>query len=468
MNKKLSLILVLSFLFFCLILQVLSGVLNHEQNKIDAQEISIIQENVKDRFKLYLQTPLSVALIGSDYFSTRSLIEKPYGNFFDQALGINKEILGLNIVDENGEIVNVHPTRINDRASGKVSQNIKVIKTSFEKGEQFWLSPPFQLYQGEVGFAFYVPIIKEKKLAGWFTAVITSRGFVQNFSLKEFLKTYELNIKDVETGTPYFATAITPNNGNKIYESMGEIFGRKVVFQSWRKTLRAEFTLPLHWMILLSFIMALVTTQVFKVIEQRRRSHEQLADIGILLRLTSNEALSNLVDAESETHISSPEQTVYLNNLLEQINLLQTMAKDSGDLYQDSFSLSDTMKEQIKNFSEILLKKKIHLDFHLAPEDDSIIANKWLIEHSVIHNVLSHAIVQAKSESPVIISSTIVRGLISLKIEVPKIQEKRLAINWDRRMEVARKTLNIYLGDLSIENNQTQGMTLLLTIKVGQ
>lgn len=468
MKKKLTFILILSFVLFCMILQTLSGVINNEQNKIDAQEISIIQENVKDRFKIYMQMPLSLAIIGADYFSEGSLTEKSYGNFFDKVLLINKEILGFNLLDENGRIVKVYPEKTNNRAFGKFSQNIQALKKSFENGEQFWLSPPFKLYQGEVGFAFYVPITKEKKLVGWFTAVITTRGFIQNFSLKEFLKTYELNIKDVSSETPYFATAITPATGLKIYESMGEIFGRKVVFQSWRKTLRAEFSLPLHWMILFSLIMALVTTQIFKVIEQRRRSQEQLSDIGILLKLTSNEALSNLVDAESEAQNTSSEQSGYLNNLLEQINLLQTMTKDSNDLYQDSFSLSETFKEQIRFFYEIVAKKKILLDLNFGPENDFITANKWLIEHSVIHNVLSHAIVLAKLESKVLISSSINRGILTIKIEVPKIQEKRLAINWDRRMEVAKKTLNIYLGNLSIENNESLGMTLHLTMKVGQ
>lgn len=465
MNKKFIVVFLLSFVTFCILLQTLGRVLNNEQSKIDAQQISIIQENVKDRFKLYMQMPLSLAIIGSDSFAEGKLTSSTYGKFFDHVLRINKEILGLNVVDANGKITDVYPARINDRATGKVSQNTPLLKKSFEQGNDFWLSPPFKLYQGEVGFAFYVPIIKTKELSGWFATVITTREFVEHFSLKEFLKTYELNIKDVETDVPYFATAITPENGNKIYESVNDFFGRKVAFISWRKTHRDEFSLPWHWMILLSFVGAVAVTQIAKIMDQRKRSHEQLADIGILLRLTSNEALSNLVDAESSAPVEGPEQTGYLNNLLEQINLLQTMAKDSGDLYQDRFSFSDAINDQIRNFSEIISKKKIDLNFSPAHDDDIITANKWLIEHSVINNILSHAIVQARAESKVSISSNSSKEFVDFKIEVPFIQEKRLAINWDRRMEVARKTLNIYRGDLSIENNQTQGMILHISIR---
>jgi hypothetical protein len=144
------------------------------------------------------------------------------------------------------------------------------------------------------------------------------------------------------------------------------------------------------------------------------------------------------------------------------------MAKDSGDLYQDRFSLSGAVREEIRHFAEILSKKKIDLIFKPGPEDDFITANKWLIEHSVIQNILSHAIVQAKSESQLLISSSILRDTLTFKIEVPRISEKRPAINWDRRMAVARKTLNIYLGDLTIENNESHGMTMRLTMKVGQ
>lgn len=465
MNKKFAVVFILSFVAITVLLQTIGRVLNNEQSKIDAQQISIIQENVKDRFKLYMQMPLSLAIIGSDSFAENKLTNSTYGKFFDHVLRINKEILGLNIVDENGKITAVYPARINDRATGKVSQNTAALKKSAEHGEDFWLSPPFKLYQGEVGFAFYVPIIKEKKLSGWFATVITTREFVEHFSLQEFLKTYELNIKDVESGEPYFATALSPDNGNKIYESVNDFFGRKLAFVSWRKTHRDEFSLPWYWLLLFSFVGAGAITQIAKIMDQRKRSSEQLADIGILLRLTSNEALSNLVDAESHSPVETPEQTGYLNNLLEQINLLQTMAKDSGDLYQDRFSFTDTIKEQIRNFSEIISKKKIELDFMAGTDDDIITANKWLIEHSVVNNILSHAIVQARAESKLIISSKSSREFVDFIVEVPQIQEKRLAINWDRRMEVARKTLNIYGGDLSIENNETRGMILHLSLR---
>lgn len=465
MNKKFVLIFLLSFFAFCFLLNAISRVLNNEQTKIDAHQISIIQENVKDRFKLYMQMPLSLAIIGSDSFAQGKLTASTYGKFFDHVLRINKEVLGLNILDQDGRITDVYPERINDRATGKVSQNTPFLKRSYENGGEFWLSAPFKLYQGEVGFAFYVPIIKDKNLNGWFATVITTREFVEHFSLKEFLKTYELNIKDVETGTHYFATAISPENGNKIYQSENNFFGRKVAFVSWRKNLRDEFSLPWYWLILLSFIGAVITTQIAKIIDQRKRSQEQLTDIGILLRLTSNEALSNLVDAESNSPVESPEQTGYLNNLLEQINLLQTMTKDSGDLYQDRFSFSDAIKEQIRNFSEIISKKRIELEFSHPLEDDIITANKWLIEHSVVNNVLSHAIVQAKSDTKIKINSNSSKEFVDIKFEVPSIQEKRLAINWDRRMEVARKTLNIYRGDLSIENNHNHGMILHISLR---
>jgi hypothetical protein len=70
------------FLFFLVIFyflfQILFNLLAKNQEKIDIHQTSIIQENVKDRFTLFLKLPLNIAIIGSDYFASGDVLKKAF------------------------------------------------------------------------------------------------------------------------------------------------------------------------------------------------------------------------------------------------------------------------------------------------------------------------------------------------------------------------------------------------------
>jgi hypothetical protein len=141
------------------------------------------------------------------------------------------------------------------------------------------------------------------------------------------------------------------------------------------------------------------------------------------------------------------------------------MAQDSNDLYQETFSIESSLNEQLRNFAEIVSKKNLTITVNKERMFEAeLIGNRWLFQHSVLSNVISHALVLARAASQISIDYDKLRTTHRLTIEVTKIQEQKVAISWDRRMEVARKTLHLYQGNLSIENTDTKGLLMIVEI----
>ncbi|MGE3611272.1 MAG: hypothetical protein AB7I27_16890 [Bacteriovoracaceae bacterium] len=185
MLKKIIIVFVLSFLPFYFGLKLLSNQILSQEEKIYQDQSLFLHESIQDRFNIYLELPLSLGLIAADYLSTGDITSFNYQPFAQKILTVNEEILGLNILDINGQIIRVFPESTNSNALGKISQNIAALKLSYQKNEKFWFSSPFRLYQGKLGFIFYIPIIKNNKLNGWLAVVVSSENFYKNLNLKK-------------------------------------------------------------------------------------------------------------------------------------------------------------------------------------------------------------------------------------------------------------------------------------------
>lgn len=476
MYKKTSTIFLLSLLIFYFLLQAFTRTLVQRQEAIDAKQTSIIQENVKDRFKLFLNLPLSIGIIGADYFSKDNFLSRHYSPAAETLLRINREILGLNILNKNGLIVRVHPQESNPDAAGRITQNLEALKTSYQKGELFWFSPPFDLYQGKKGFVIYVPIVRDQDLKGWFAPVINAEIFFNRFKLDEFLKSYDLIIKDKETHHHYFSTSDKSLPESKIYETTANIMGREIVFQNWRKNNGDFFQFPWYWNFSLALIFAIISALLVKLYEQRKKAREQLNEISGLLRLTSKEALSNLVDIHSEFNQLEPsdvqrssfsKNVFYLTNLIEQIDLLQTMAQAKEEIHHEVHSFLPLLERQLEILHEVIEKKDLHINFkndNLAKV--SISANGWLLQNSVLSNVLSHALIYAQSGSTLEIENKSSDESHFITFHVKQILQKGRdgATKMNRRMEVAKGILHIYHGELFVQNDLAEGMIIRILL----
>lgn len=479
MMKKSNIIFLALFVITYLLFQFMFRTLAKRQERLDAQQTRIIQENVKERFNAFLKLPLSIGMLGADIFSSGDLKTKAYGPGLEASLINNPEILGLSILDTEGRIVRVNPIGSNPATIGKISQNLSLLKQSLARGEEYWLSQPFQLFQGPKGFALYVPIKDLNTLKGWFAIVISTELFSKKFELSEYSHIYDLMIKDLETGMNYFSTFDTTYENVVMHELPVNLMNRKVAFLSWRKQGEAITQFP--WWV--SFALALVVTISLKLItylfEQKRRAHAQLNDINALLHMTSAEALSKLVEMHHKFNSfeltdnqkqNFSEAVTYLKHLIEQIDLLQTMSLSDEELHQELHGFFPLLMGQIKNFTEIIQQK--HLKITYSPENlDKVLISTdgWPLQNSVLSSILSHSIVYAKHGSQISIENKSSDDSYYITFHAHQINREGPdgeATHLDRRLEVARRILQIYKGQLFIQNDLSEGMLIRIMLPI--
>lgn len=441
--------------------------LRGQQEKSQQKQAQIILENIKDRFKLFIRVPLTVGTLGAEHFALNSIKTRDYGPFNLKVLQLQSEIIGLNLLDKNGYIVRVFPEALNKKAIGKKTQNYEKLIHSLAKGEAYWLSPPFKLFQGIHGFAVYFPIVTKTKLIGWFATVISTESFIKHFHLERFLDTYDLIINDEATDKDFYATALEPGDDRLVHHVSGLVDGRKVSFKLWRKDPLNQVFIPLSWSIVASIFLSILIVTVFKFYEQRRKISLQLDDISTLLKLTSKEALSKLVDLQNEFFkIGSPETINYITHLIEQIDLLQTTANTKREIECKKIDILPCLLKEIAELKELSEKKNLQIS--LASEKfvhKYIYANPWMFSNIILSNLLSHLIIQAENNSAITIdchpgerTTTVI--FHAQRIQALSVEDRTVGL--ERRMTVAKKVLHIFDGDLSTENELGGGQIITL------
>lgn len=465
--------IVLFFIFYALI-QVSFTSLRHFQEKEDEKENKAIEEIVVDRFKRYLEFPYMMGALGGQFLADGKLLTAQYEEYAKLIIDSNSEFLGFNVMDNKGSIIRIFPPDKNSKALGRVSQNLGPVLESYNSNEPFFLSAPFRLFQGQQGFVFYFPVKSGEKLDGWYAVVISSETFLQKFSLDDFLKVFDLVIYDEESGRDFFATSIVPADGKKIYSTTAELYGRKMVFKSWRKGKNLIYEFPWYFSVIIALLLAGAVALMQKFYYLRKKASTQLEHISILLRVTSKEALSNLIDIHSELNrLNLPaDENVerfsrdinYLTNLIEQIDLLQTMAHSKEGLADGGMNFIQLIRQQLDNFSDVLIKKSIRTEFNEKEFLNIVIhMNVWLFENSVLSNVFSHLLIHAENGSTLSIENHSKPNIEIVKFRIKRQASGEQAKVLTRRMEVARKVLQLHGGDIREEVNSNDEIVMTIT-----
>lgn len=463
---------ILFFIFYALI-QVSFRSLRTLQEKEDRKQTKVLQEIVVNRFQQYLELPLMIANLGAQFVGSGDIMKAPYESYIGPIRISNPEFLGFNIINPEGVIVRTSPGGENAKALGKLTQNYKILMSSFLSGDPYHFSSPFRLHQEQQGFVLYVPMLNAGKLKGWYALVISSSAFLKTFRLEDFLKLYDLVILDDTSGQDYFSTAISPPEGAKVYSSKASIFGRKMTFKTWRKEEAQTYAFPWYFSVIFSLILSLASAFILRLHGQRKRARDQLRNMSILLRITSKEALSNLIDIHSDfNRLNLPEDEKtervsrdiqYLTNLIEQIDLLQTMAQSREVITNSENEVSRLIQNQLENFAEVMDRKNIKVIYR--PEDFAKVVlrtNTWLFENSILSNVFSHLLIFIEPGSTLNIEHDL-RGpwqIIIFRIKrMPGSEPSRVIT---RRLEVARKVLELHEGSLKEEKEDDQLVIRLL------
>jgi hypothetical protein len=472
-NFKLLATFVLCFIgSYGLILMIMNQIIS-KQRSLDKIETQIIQEDIKERFNLFLDISLILGQVSSEYIG-HSINDLSYGAIVGEIFQEKKYLLGLNQLDTSGRIVRTFPQKLNKQAQGKITQYYSELKNSFEKREAFWFSPPFELFQGEKGFAFYIPIMKSGKLHGWIAPVISSHAFNKQFKSANYFSNYELIIQDEKTGKDYFTSAIIPERA-EFHESKTEMHGRPILLKNWRKEDKQVLSIPPYLYFIICFLIAAFITFALKLYFQKKKAFFRLESISTLLKLTAKEALSKLMDIQSE--YLSTSSTGYLRtsvvskdvhsvtNLIEQIDLLQTIA-ESEQLEEEVVEILPVLKEQIRDIEEIILKKEINLEVEEKSfGHHKIHGNRWLISNTILKNTLSHCVLYSQPSKKITMSllSTRDENIINIHLEEVFDREMLETFKIERRLLVARNAMGLLNGSI-LTQEKHQGKLLLKVV----
>ena len=466
---RISGIFLISFFIFLLGFHGLSYYVRQQQTVAIKKQSRIILENVKDRFKLFIKVPTAVGTLGAEYYALNNSASKDYGPFNLKLIKLHEEIIGLNLMDEKGKIIRGFPEGINTKAVGHVSQNYPSLLTSLAKGQPYWFSPPFPLYQGIHGFVIYFPIISKNENKGWFAIVLSTEAFIKQFKLEEFLETYNLTIIDRASNRPYFVTGLEASSDKIIHESVKNIDGRDLVFKIWRKNPKEIIFFPWSWSIMASLVLSAVIVLLYKLNDQKKKVRNQLEDVSMLLKLTSKEALSKLVDLQNEMYKLGSSDTInYITHLIEQIDLLQTTANTRKEFESEVLDLHPVVMNEIEELRDLIDKKNLKIDIN--PENFinvSLYINTWLLKNSILNNILTHLIVNSESGSGISIEYQKNFNKHTLIFHAQRLHQfdlKENTANLDRRMSVTKKILNIFNGELILDYDLAGGIIIRVNL----
>ena len=439
-------------------------------------ETSILHHNIAERFALLIDSHRAIGIVTSEYLSSGRMQSQEYADLTNSILTNFDEILGLNILNENGRIIKVSPERTNIPALGKVSQNLASLQESAKKNEPYWLSPPFQLFQGQMGFSFYMPIHKKGKILGWVAPVIAQDKFFQKFVNAKFLDTYHLNIKDNSTDRTYFATAPLPSSKVDLFENSKIIWGRKVTFISWPKIGMMIGLNELILSITLSMFMSSLGTFSIWMYDQRQRTKLRLHSLNNLLKLTVHDTSESLVSIQhqlDQMKLAQPSSQLervgrhinYIGTLLRQIEILQKL---SGKVKRKEFTrtaILPILLELTELLNEKLNEKKIILVYD--PQEMSRIevqADKWLLCHCIFGHFIRQGIRLSPPGGDIEFKHTRENGYRCFSIYHKGTHFSDELVQGkvtDEENFVAEKVVHLHLGKLSFHNTQDGGLVLI-------
>lgn len=427
---------------------------------------------------MFIDSLISKGIVTSEYFSQGSLYTKNYEQLAGNILEHYDEILGINIVDHEGNIIRVYPYHDNKVSLGKKSQNYNLMKASYDLGEEYWISAPFTLYQGPQGFVVYIPIKKNDKLMGWIAPVISNDRFFKKFMTANFLRSYELVIQDAKTGLNYFSTANPRGVKSAIKRQTVKIRGRELLFLSWAKR---PFTDAYLWplSLFMALIISFLATYLFGLLEQKFHSNMQSDEVDQLLRISIQDASNGMILVQNQLELMklgaghiSPERislhASYITNLLEQIKILQRISNQDESTKLNKTPLYPIITEVMDQLHEAIEIKNI--TFEMDVDDLSLIsiyAHKALFKSSVLSNLFGHIIYHAGKGTRIQIknSERKFNREISVTVNDPgAASDFKEKMRSERSLIGIKRVVELHQGKFSLDSTSNGGLVFNLVL----
>lgn len=467
MIKKNVVFLLISTFIFALVAS--ASYLSYQKN-----ESNIIQSNITEKviteiqgqFEIYIDELISGGIVTSEYFSQKQATNKNYEHTVGSTIGNLKSIYGINLLNADGKIIRVYPYQTNQKSLGKVTQNIAALNESYQRKEEYWFSPPFDLYQGLRGFAIYIPIKKNGDLLGWVAAVISIKSFFENVSSLPFLQDYHLIIKDEQTSLNYFKSNFL-KMPSKVTTEEKYIRGRKIDFISWPRSTLLTMNIAL---VSLSFslLVAFIITYLYALAENKQKNTLSLAKVQDMLNYSLQDASSITLIQLNQIEIlkSAPEYistdkikqlAQYLFTLFNQINCLKKIIDEEDTRSLLKYPLLPLLTEIKDDTKAKFEEKDITLNINTINfAGKNVMAHLWLLQHSVLENVFNTIYEKSAPGSTISINwqenDGLGRIIIHNEYSSTSFSKPEESID-ERAIVTAKKIMQIMFGDIQVKSN---------------
>lgn len=476
MKIKIALFFAFSFLTSCFLLSYLGQTLARRYNDTIKKQTTIISEVIHDRFELVLNTSYSIGLLSGEVFSSQEKFDEDYIRLGKKVIGRFNEILGFNLLNKEGVITKIFPPDVNAAALNMKSQNYHSLVKSYRKGDAYWLSPPFMLFQKVKGFSFYVPIVKAGELSGWIAPVISRDLFFKKLKLDEFLEEHQLIIKDKETGENYFRSFTGVNPPSESIKREHVIYGRTIIFYSWPKRISILYHWPRYLYFVVSLFLSVILTYSYYQLFQRNEIRKKLKKISALIKFVTHEASNSIMSIYRELNLMGKETgyvssskvlgyVSYISTVLDQIALTDKLITST---HPSDFKQTDVvviLHEQLELFKEKFSDKKISVTIENG-QDFTALSNEWLLGHSVFGNVFRYILFYAKpgSELKISLIHEKTHNIISFFSELDGFTDNKLNEEMVKRcLEISHEVVKLGQGELEVIEKPIGTRTIALT-----
>ena len=433
-------------------------------------EFDSIQTRIQERLTLYNRSTLALSKAAEQFWQQPEVTSQEFAAMGETILGINDEAIGANFVDPDGKITKVYPVSENSPALGRISQNIAMLKERLKLDNAISMSPPFELYQGGIGFVFYFPLLRGQKFLGWYGIVISQQKFLKHFLSQQQFQNFQVNLRDGQTKRSYLETAPLPTGSDlQLVRTNTFIeYGRQFILQTWPKD-TSIFSSGWPLVSFVSLLFAFLVTLASRFFLLRRTSQHHLAELNALLRhvihdtANSVSAIKGYVEMMKEDPRLVPMDRMALHvgfvvELLDQIKLIRALSNPAMTWQQQQEPLLPMLLETIEGISGRLSETQMIIDYHpdkLADLQTKV--NQKLFVHAVLANALGTTLRKKKNGSTITVSA--VAG--QLKFEGPI--SRKLEKSDELSLAIAQKVMLLQGGLLTYQQNGTLQIPLELS-----
>lgn len=456
--------------------------LDARRDKLLAQQAKIILHGAEDQLSLHLKSVVASQIAFSELWRRDSVEEETYNQIAKKIQETLPEVVGVNLLETTGRIVRIWPQDYNSSALGKVSQNIVPLKESLARGEALWLSPPFRLFQGDQGFAYYRPLTQKSQHIGWLAVVVTSETFFKEFANSVYGRNFHLSAIDEVTGEKYFQAKSAAAQATALQQTGGiDEFGRKIRITIWPKEhLLAPWYLN-AWPFVISLLFSAVLSLAYRWWLERKRVLEQLEELNNLLRLTIHDASGTLNTIKGYLDIMQEDPNMVpigrlskhvgiVADLLDQIRLVRKFSEPSESWRRERVSLLNLILEVSDFVGDRLNKKNLLLRYDPEKLSSALLyLNKGLFGHSVLGNLIAHVIRTSAPGSVVSIDYDRQSTGHEIRIVSQTLNRERTSTPEDEMgMQIATEVLRLHHGTLSMNTDVSGKTTTTVTLLEGQ